>query len=95
MNINAMMQQAKKMQAEIEKAQKELGSKEFVVEKQGIKITFLGNRKIKSVEINKILIDPDDKEILEDMVMIAINEVNEIIDKEFEKIQPNTPNMPF
>ena len=95
MNINVMMQQAKKMQAEMERAQKILEAKEFVVEKQGIKINFLGNRKITKVELNKILVDPDDKEILEDMIMIAMNEANEMIDKELEKIKPSGQNLPF
>ena len=95
MNINVMMQQAKKMQSEMEKAQKILEAKEFVVEKQGIKINFLGNRKITKVELNKILVDPNDKEILEDMIMIAMNEANEMIDKELEKIKPSGQNLPF
>lgn len=95
MNINAMMAQAKKMQAQMEKDKKELHAKEFVVEKQGIKVTISGDRKLKSVDINEILIDPDDKEILEDMIIIAINEANEIISSEEEKLQPSTQGMPF
>lgn len=96
MNINAMMAQAKKMQAEMEKATAELMKKEFKVEKQGITVVVMGNRKIKSVDINEILIDPDDKDILESMIIIAINEAMEMIMDEEEKLKPQMPSgMPF
>lgn len=96
MNINVMMAQAKKMQAEMEKAKAELEAKEFKVEKQGITVVVYGNRKIKSVDINEILIDPDDKEMLEDLVIIAINEANELIDDASEDMKSSAaPGMPF
>lgn len=96
MNIAAMMAQAKKMQAEIEKKQKELADKEFVIEKQGVKITLLGNRRIKNINVNEVLIDPDDKELLEDLITIAINEGQDLIDQEEEKLKPAMPSgMPF
>lgn len=96
MNIAAMMAQAKKMQADMEKAQKELASAEFKVEKQGITVVMMGNRKLKSVSINEILIDPEDKELLEDMVVIAINEANELVSAAEEKLKPAMPTgMPF
>lgn len=91
MNIQAMMAQAKKMQAEMEKAKAELASKEFVVEKQGIKIVVWGNRVVKSVEIHEALIDPDDKDIIEDLLVIAFNEAMEQIDKAQEDSQPKMP----
>ncbi len=93
MNINAMMQQAKKMQAEIEIKQKELNAKEFTIEKQGITIVIQGDRTIKSVKINEALVDEDDVETLEDMVIIAMNAANAKIDAEQEAIAPQTPGM--
>lgn len=89
MNINALMQQAQKMQREMAKKQKELEEKLFEIESAGgaIKISIYGNRTIEKIDIDKDAIDPDDKEMLEDMLKIAINEAIETIDKEHDKIQ--------
>ncbi len=97
MNINAMMQQAKKMQADMEAKQKELDAKEFTIEKQGVTIIIKGDRTIQSVKINEFLIDPDDAETLEDMIVIAINAANAKVTEEEDKISASTSNagMPF
>lgn len=96
MNINLMMQQAKKMQAEMEQQKKILDKKEFVVEKQGVTVTIFGSKKIKSIVIDEILVDPDDKDLLEDLMVIAINDALEQIDEEIEANTPKVPNgMPF
>ncbi len=95
MNINAMMQQAKKMQADMEIKQAELAKKEFTIEKQGITILIKGDRTIKSVKINDALIDPEDAETLEDMIIIAVNAANQKIDEEQEAISPQQTGMPF
>ena len=89
MNINALMQQAQKMQKEMQKKQRELEEKLFIVESAGgaIKVSIYGNRTIEKIDIDKDAIDPDDKEMLEDMLKIAINEAIELIDEEQEKIQ--------
>ena len=88
MNINALMQQAQKMQKEMQKKQKELEEKLFEIESAGgaIKISIYGNRTIEKIDIDKDAIDPDDKEMLEDMLKIALNAALELIDKENEKI---------
>ena len=96
MNINALMAQAKKVQAELEKKQEELEQKEFVVEKQGIKVVILGSKKIKSIEIDEMLVDPEDKDILEDLILIAINEGIDKITEEEDAIKPSAgSNLPF
>lgn len=96
MNINLMMQQAKKMQAEMEQQKKLLDKKEFVVEKQGVTVTVMGNKKISSIVVDDILVDPEDKDILEDLIVIAINEAMDIIDAEIEASTPQAPmGMPF
>ena len=89
MNINVLMQQAQKMQKEMQKKQKELDEKLFEIESAGgaIKISIYGNRTIEKIDIDKDAIDPEDKEMLEDMLKIALNEALELIDKENEKIQ--------
>ena len=97
MNINLMMQQAKKMQEELETKKKELSKKEFVVEKQGITVVMMGDRKLKSVAINDVLIDPEDKDILEDLTVIAINEAIDKINEAEAEIQSSAmpSGMPF
>ncbi len=93
MNINAMMQQAKKMQAEMEEKQAELNKKEFLIERQGISVVIMGDRTIKSVKINEALVDEDDVETLEDMVIIAMNAANAKIDEEQAAISPQQAGM--
>ena len=95
MNIQQMMKQAKKMQAKLEAKQKELAKKEFVVQKQGVTIKIMGDKKIVSIDVNKFLIDPDDKETLEDLMIIAFNDAIALVDAEEEKLSPQQPNMPF
>ena len=89
MNINALMQQAQNMQKEMQKKQKDLEEKLFEIESAGgaIKISIYGDRTIEKIDIDKDAIDPDDKEMREDMLKIAINEAIETIDAEHEKIQ--------
>jgi len=97
MNINMMMQQAKKMQAEIEAKKAQLSKQEFIVEKQGITVVMMGNKKLKSVTINDILIDPEDKDILEDLTVIAINEAIDKVNEAEEELQSSAipSGMPF
>lgn len=88
MNMNALMQQAQKMQKEMEKAQKDLEAKEFEVVSAGggIKVTITGAKQIKSIDIDKDIIDPDDKEMLQDMIVVAVNEAINLIVNEEQKI---------
>ena len=87
MNINALMQQAQKMQQQMTKKQKELESKEYEFSSNAgaIKIKMLGSKEMKSLEIDKDLIDPEEKEMLEDMLMVAFNEAINKIDEETAK----------
>ena len=74
----------------------ELDKKEFKVEKQGVTLIMMGNKKIKSIDINEILVDPEDKDILEDLMIIAFNEAIEMIEEEEAASAPQAPNgMPF
>ena len=88
MNMNALMQQAQKMQKEMEKAQKDLEAKEFEVVSAGggIKVTITGAKQIKSIDIDKDIIDPDDKEMLQDMIVVAVNKAINLIVNEEQKI---------
>ena len=88
MNINALMQQAQKMQKQMERKQKELESKEFEFSSNGgaIKIKMLGSKQLTSLEIDEDLIDPEEKDMLQDMLMVAINEAISKIEEEASAI---------
>ena len=88
MNINALMQQAQKMKQQMEKKQKEIESKEFEFSSNGgaIVIKMLGSKEMTSLKIEKDLIDPEDKEMLEDMLMVAINDAISKIDEEVNAV---------
>ena len=95
MNMQQMMAQAQKMQRELRKAQAELAQKEFVVSKGGaVTVTVLGSKEIKSVSIDKDSLDVDNKEMLEDLIVIAINEALEKIAKEEEAINERITGQP-
>ncbi|MBD5422909.1 MAG: YbaB/EbfC family nucleoid-associated protein [Mycoplasma sp.] len=86
MDINKLMQQANKMKSELDKKEKEFDSQIFTFEKQGIKLTIEGSLNIKSIDINEALIDPDDKETLQDMIIIIMNEAIEEISSKKKSI---------
>ena len=82
MNMQALMQQAQKMQREMEKAQKDLEAKEFEIVSAGggIKVTITGSKVVKNIEIDEDIIDPEEKEMLQDMIVVAINEaINKVL----------------
>ena len=76
MNINQLMKEAKKMQADMEKSQAELSEKEFEASAGGGAVTAVvsGDKKIKSLVIKKDVVDPEDVEMLQDLVITCINE---------------------
>ena len=87
MNMQQMMAQAQKMQRELKKAQAELAQKEFVISKGGaVTVTVLGSKEVKSIVIDNDAFDPDNKEMIEDMIALAINEAMKQIDAENEAI---------
>ena len=88
MNMQALMQQAQKMQREMEKAQKDLQAKDFEIVSAGggIKVIITGGKVVKSIEIDEDIIDPEEKEMLQDMIVVAINEAITLVNKEEQKI---------
>ena len=85
MNMQALMQQAQKMQRDLTKKKNELNKKEFIGSSELVEIKFTGDKKVTSVTI-KDEISNDDKEILEDMITIAVNDAMQKIDKETESM---------
>ncbi len=84
MNMQQIMQQAQRMQRDITKKKEEIDKMEFLGKSEWVEIVFNGKREIKSFKILKDEIDGDDKEMLEDMIMIAIKDAFSKIDKESE-----------
>ena len=76
MNMNALMQQAKKMQEQMLKAQEDLENSEVVGKAGGEMVSVIMNGKgvIKSIKLDKTAVDPDDVEMLEDLIIVAIND---------------------
>ena len=82
-----MLMQAQKMQRELQKAQDELKKKEFSVSKGGaVTVVVLGDKTIKSISIDNDAFEPDNKEMVEEMILMAINEAHQKIDEESNKI---------
>ena len=75
MNMN-MMKQAQKMQQELLKMQQEMETKEFSASSGGgmVTATVNGNHEVTALEINPEAVDPDDVEMLQDLVIAAVNE---------------------
>ena len=83
MNINQLMKEAKKMQADMEKSQDELQAKEFEATAGGgaVRVKVSGAKQIKEIKINKDVVDPDDVEMLEDLIMTSVNEALRKVDE--------------
>ena len=79
MNMNALMQQAKKMQEQMTKAQEELENTEVVGKAGGemVVVTMNGKKEFKSIKLNKTAVDPDDIEMLEDLILVAIKDASQ------------------
>jgi DNA-binding YbaB/EbfC family protein len=71
-----MMRKAQKMQQDFLKMQQELEAKKFEATAGGgmVKATLLGTREFESIEIKPEAVDPDDVDMLQDMVLAAVNE---------------------
>lgn len=87
MNMQQMIIQAQKMQRELQKAQAELAKKEFTVTKAGlVTVVVFGSKEIKSITIDEDGFDKDNKEMVEEMIATALNEIFEQIDEANEEI---------
>ena len=82
MNINQLMQEAKKMQADMEKSQEELSSQEFEATAGGgaVSVKVAGDKTIKEIKLQKDVVDPDDVEMLQDLILTCVNEALRKVD---------------
>ena len=86
MNQAAMMKQAQKMQQEMLRMQAEQEAKTFTAASGGgmVKVVCNGKKVISSISIDPKAVDPDDVEMLEDLIVAAINDAYSVADEEYE-----------
>ena len=85
MNIQQLMQQAQRMQREITKKKDEIDAKIFEGKSEWVNVSFNGKKELKNFKILKDgVIDESDKEMLEDMILLAIKDAFTKIDREIE-----------
>ena len=82
-NMQQLMKQAQKMQQDMQRMQAELQTREFTATVGGgvVKATAYGSKALKSIEIDPSCVDPDDVEMLQDLVLSAVNEAMRMADE--------------
>ena len=86
--MQQMLMNAQRMQREMAKANATLAEKEFVVEKSGmVKVTVTGDFNVTAIDIDPDALDPENKEMLQETIALAINEALEQIAAEKEAIE--------
>lgn len=75
-NMNNLMKQAQRMQKQMEESSKELETKEFTASAGGgaVEVTVTGKKEVSRVKLSQEVVDPDDIEMLEDLIVAATNE---------------------
>lgn len=90
-NMNQLLKQAQKMQADMLKTQEDIEAKEIEVTSGGgaITLTMTGKKRVKSIKIKPEVVDSNDVEMLEDLIMTAVNEgiskIEDIAENEMKK----------
>lgn len=100
-NMNSMMKQAQKLQKKMLKTQQELALKTIEASAGGgmVKVVANGGQKIESIILEKEVVDPEDIEMLQDLIMAAVNDAlnksQEMVSKEMGKLTGglNIPGM--
>ena len=86
-NMNNLLKQAQKMQRQMEEAQASLETEEAVATAGGgaVEVRVSGKKEITKIKIDKEVVDPEDVEMLEDLVMAAVNEALRKVEEMSEK----------
>ncbi len=92
-NMGQLMRQAQKMQEDIAKAKQEVQESIFTSSVGGgmVEVKMTGARLLQSINIKEEVIDPDDKEMLEDLIISAVNDCIEQIQRKLESVMPQMP----
>lgn len=100
MNIPELMAKAQQMQEEMEKTKKAIAEKIIEAESGGgmVKVTMTGANQVRSIKISPELINPDDIEMLEDLVVAAVNkatlDAGKMAEEEMQKVSGMIPKIP-
>ena len=90
-NMNNLMKQAQRMQRQMEESQKELETKEFTASAGGgaVEVTVSGKKEVLKVKLTEEVVDPEDIEMLQDLIMAAANEALKQADQANEALMGN------
>lgn len=95
MNIQAMMKQVQQLQKEMLKEQEEIAKKIYAETNSLVEVEVNGKKEILKLKINAESLDSDDIEMLEDMILVAINNAFKKVDEETEsRLGKYTKGMP-
>ena len=95
MNMQAMLKQAQKLQKDMLETQEKINTTEFIGKSSIVTVKMNGKKELLDVKIDMEKIEEDDVELLQDMIMVAINDAMKQIDKETEsKMGAYTKGMP-
>ena len=86
-NMQGMLQKVQKMQAQLQKAQEELQARTFETTAGGgaVKVVVTGKKEMQSITIDPQVVDPDDVEMLQDLIVAAVNEAMKEVDRVSEE----------
>ena len=81
-NMNNLMKQAQKMQRQMEENQRELEATEFTAKAGGgaVEVTVTGKKQLTNIVLSQDVVDPDDVEMLQDLILAAVNEAMKMAD---------------
>jgi len=87
-NMNNLMKQAQRMQRQMEEGQKELETKEFTASAGGgaVEVTVSGKKEVVRVKLTEEVVDPDDIEMLQDLIVAAANEALKLAEEAGEQL---------
>ena len=90
-NMNNLMKQAQRMQRQMEEGQKELETREFTASAGGgaVEVTVSGKKEVLKVKLTEEVVDPEDIEMLQDLIMAATNEALKQADQANEALMGN------
>ena len=95
MNIQAMMKQAQQLQKDMTNAKNEIDETIYTGKSSLVTATVKGTKEVQSIKIDSEELDKDDIEMLEDMIVVAINDANKQIDADTDsKLGKYTQGMP-